>query len=63
MRMPEETRSDVPEEGDNPGHVEKLEPEVQSGNQPFKKGVRPVCLTDRASAAATWPLAHYPTFL
>jgi hypothetical protein len=20
-------------------------------------------LTDRASAAATWPLAHYPTFL
>ena len=31
MGMPEETRSDVPEEGDNRGHVEKLEPEVQSG--------------------------------
>ncbi len=63
MGMPEETRSDVPEEGDNRGHVEKLEPEVQSGNQPFKKGVRPVCLTDRASAAATCRLAHYPTFV
>jgi hypothetical protein len=31
MGMPEETRSNVPEEGDNRGYVEKLEPEIQSG--------------------------------
>jgi hypothetical protein len=31
MGMPKEPRSDIPEEDDNRGHVEKLEPEVQSG--------------------------------
>jgi hypothetical protein len=31
MGVPKEPRSDIPEEDDNRGHVEKLEPEVQSG--------------------------------
>lgn len=52
MGMPEETRSNIAEEGDNRGHVEKLDPEVQSGNQPFKKEMRPVFLKPEAPPLA-----------